>query len=93
MHLAVSLLGYAPPARPWHGDYCAGILPPLLAQPEVTQTTLLVTPYGYRHWRHLASERVALLQVEGLDERKRRRFYAERYILPGMSGSGPPAAA
>jgi hypothetical protein len=84
MHLAVSLLGYAPPARPWHGDYCAGILPPLLARKEVTRTTLLVTPYGFRHWQHFAGERVQLQQVDGLDERKRRRFYAERYILPGM---------
>jgi hypothetical protein len=84
MHLAVSLLGYAPPARPWHGDYCAGILPPLLARAEVTRATLLVTPYGYRHWQHLASDCVKLQRVEGLDERKRRRFYAERYILPAM---------
>jgi glycosyltransferase involved in cell wall biosynthesis len=84
MHLAVSLLGYAPPVRPWQGDYCAGILPALLKDPGLSQATLLVTPYGRQHWTHLESERIRLRLVEGLDERKRRRFYAERYILPGM---------
>ncbi|MDQ3022806.1 MAG: hypothetical protein M3R04_00245 [bacterium] len=84
MHLAISLLGYAPPARPWHGDYCAGILPSLLADPQVERATLLVTPYGRRQWQHLAAESITLQLVEGLDERKRRRFYAERYILPHM---------
>jgi len=84
MHVAVSLLGYAPPARPWLGDYCAGVLPPLLAAPQIERATLLVTPFGYRYWQALASERVQLRLVEGLDERKRRRFYAERYILPHM---------
>ena len=92
MHLAISLLGYAPPARPWHGDYCAGIVPALLKLPEIERAMLLVTPYGHRHWQHLADERVQLVIVEGLDERKRRRFYAERYVLPAMLRSLAPDA-
>ena len=28
MRLAVNLLGYAPPARPWQSDYARAILPP-----------------------------------------------------------------
>jgi hypothetical protein len=84
LHLAVNLLGYAPPPSPWQLDYSAALLPHLLAQPQFTRVSLLVTPFGAEHWRRYGSDRCAIIEVSGLDERKRRRFHAERYVLPRM---------
>lgn len=92
MHLAVNLLGYAPAALPWQADYCAALLPRLIQklfeQAAPARVSLFVTPLGQAHWQSLAGRGVEIVEVAGLDERKRRRFYAERYVLPGRLREG-----
>jgi len=84
LHLAINLLGYAPPPCPWQLDYSAALVPRLLARPEFERVSLLASPFGAEHWRSLATGHCSLLEVSGLDERKRRRFHAERLVLPRM---------
>lgn len=86
MQLAVSLLGYAPASFPWQADYAAALVPRLIERASFMggRVCLLVTPLGRSHWEAQARAGAELAEVAGLDERKRRRFYAERYILPGM---------